>query len=64
MNNPASGAVMRKLRMVYRYSYVEQWMPKNIPVTFRMYQLNLDGRTGMVYRKYWDASCVHFVEKF
>lgn len=40
-NNPASGAVMRKLGMRYCYSYREQWMPKNISVLFRMYQLDL-----------------------
>ena len=34
---------MRKIGMTYRYSYKEQWQPKNILVTFRMYQLNLDG---------------------
>lgn len=40
-NNPASGAVMRKLGMRYCYSYREQWMPKNLSVLFRMYQLDL-----------------------
>lgn len=43
INNPNSGKVMRKLGMSYRYSYIERWQPKNILVTFRMYQLNLDG---------------------
>ena len=43
VNNPYSGYVMRKIGMNYRYSYKEQWQPKNILVTFRMYQLNLDG---------------------
>lgn len=28
--------------MLYRYSYIEQWQPKNILVTFRIYQLNLN----------------------
>lgn len=41
-NNPRSGKVMKKIGMTYRYSYEEQWQPKNIRVTFRMYQLNLD----------------------
>lgn len=27
--------------MSYQYSYEELWQPKNFPVTFRMYQLNL-----------------------
>ncbi len=39
-NNPRSGAVMQKLGMTYRYSYHEQWQPKDFPVTFRMYQLD------------------------
>lgn len=43
VNNPASGAVMKKLGMTYRYSYKELWQPKNILVTFRVYQLDLDG---------------------
>ena len=49
--------------MQYRYSYVEQWQPKNIPVTFRMYQLNLDGNTDRVYKKYWETYPTHFIEK-
>lgn len=61
-NNPRSGGVMIQLGMQYQYSYEEQWMPKNIPVIFRMYQLNLDGKKGRVYKKYWDMSDVHFVE--
>jgi RimJ/RimL family protein N-acetyltransferase len=40
VNNPRSGEVMKKLGMTYKYSYVEQWQPKDIPVTFRLYQLN------------------------
>lgn len=61
-NNPRSGNVMRKLGMTYCYSYEEQWQPKNFPVIFRMYQLNLDGNTDSVYRKYWDTSENHFIE--
>lgn len=63
VKNPRSGEVMRRLGMTYRYSYEEQWQPKDIPVIFRMYQLNLDGRTERVYRKYWDQSKLRFVEK-
>lgn len=37
IKNPRSGEVMKKLGMIYQYSYEEQWQPKNIPVTFRMY---------------------------
>ena len=45
---------MKRIGMKYCYSYVEQWRPKNFPVTFRMYQLNLDGEGGRVYQKYRD----------
>ena len=53
IHNPYSGEVMKKIDMSYRYSYKEQWQPKNILVTFRMYQLNLDGieRTYTEYQK-------------
>lgn len=61
VNNPHSGGVMRKLGMQYQYSYEEQWQPKNILVTFRMYQLNLDGKDRM-YRAYWEQY-PHFVEE-
>ena len=64
VNTPRSGKVMRRLGMRYRYSYKEQWQPKNFPVTFRMYQLNFDGRDQNVYRKYWDLSAVRFIEDF
>ena len=62
LNNPASGRVMQKLGMTYRYSYVEQWQPKDISVTFRMYQLNLDGMDGRVYMGYWNKYKNHFKE--
>lgn len=52
VKNPNSGLVMRKLGMVYQYSYKEQWQPKNIPVTFRMYQMNLHCPESFVYEKY------------
>lgn len=54
---------MRQIGMHYCYSYVEQWQPKNFPVTFRMYQLNLDGRGDRVYSAYWDRYKTHFVEE-
>lgn len=62
VNNPRSGAVMRRIGMRYRYTYQELVQPKNQLVTFRLYQLNLDGREERVYQKYWHASAVHFVE--
>lgn len=61
-NNPRSGNVMKKVGMKYCYSYEEQWQPKNFPVIFRMYQLNFDGNTDFVYRKYWNESENHFIE--
>lgn len=63
-NNPRSGNVMKKVGMKYCYSYEEQWQPKDFPVIFRMYQLNLDGNTDFVYKKYWNESENHFVEQF
>ena len=54
---------MKRLGMKYRYSYQEQWQPKNIQVIFRMYQLNLDGREDRVYSAYWDRYETHFVEE-
>lgn len=62
VNNPKSGAVMRRLGMTYMYSYKEQWQPKDFPVIFRMYQLNFDGEKERVYKKYWDMYEEHFVE--
>lgn len=63
VNNPRSGAVMKRLGMRYQYSYEEQWQPKNTLVLFRMYQLNLDGNTSRVYKRYWSRSSAHFIEK-
>ena len=60
--NPRSGRVMQRLGMRYCYSYQERWMPKDIQVTFRMYQLNLDGDPQRVYRGYWDRYPVHGIE--
>lgn len=62
-NNPRSGGVMIQLGMQYKYSFEEQWQPKNILVTFRMYQLNFHAGSPEVYTKYWDHSSVHFIEK-
>lgn len=61
VNNPRSGKVMEKIGMKYQYSYHEQCQPKDILVTFRMYQINLDGQQDRVYREYWDKYS-HFVE--
>lgn len=63
VNNPRSGGVMRQVGMKYQYSYEEQWQPKDFLATFRMYQLNFDETDNSVFKKYWDNSTVHFVEK-
>ncbi|MCI8387060.1 MAG: GNAT family N-acetyltransferase [Clostridiales bacterium] len=60
--NPRSGEVMKRLGMKYQYSYEEQVQPKDVLVTFRMYQLNLDCNEDRVYKKYWDISKAHFIE--
>lgn len=62
INNSRSGNVMKRLGMLYQYSYIEQWQPKNIPVTFRMYQLNFDKSIKFVYKKYWNNSERSFIE--
>lgn len=63
INNPRSGAVMKNIGMTYKYSYEEQWQPKDILVTFRMFQLNLDGQDNRTYMEYWDRYSVHYVEE-
>ena len=62
VNNPRSGNVMKKIGMVYQYSYEEQWQPKDKLVTFRMYQLNFSNESGNIYKKYWNKYPVHFIE--
>lgn len=63
VNNPRSGGVMKQIGMTYCYTYREQWQPKNFPVDFRMYQLNLDGQVDRVYRGYWDQYPEHWIEE-
>ena len=53
---------MQNLGMEYKYSYEEHWQPKDFQVTFRMYQLNLDGQEDRVYEKYWNLYKTHFIE--
>ena len=62
VNNPRSGGVMQSLGMRYCYSYEEIWQPKNFPVIFRLYQLDLDGQHHLDYDKYWNQFPKHFVE--
>ena len=61
--NPASGRVMEKLGMTYQYSYKELWQPKNKWVTYRLYQLNLDGNRSRSYQGYWNRYPNHFIEE-
>lgn len=63
INNPKSGEVMKRLGMIYQYSYKERWQPKDILVTFRMYQLTFDRQNDRTFLKYWEQYPVHFVEK-
>lgn len=63
INNARSGEVMKRLGMKYQYSYKKKCQPKDILVTFRMYQLNLDLNDTRVYSEYWNSSVVRFVEK-
>ena len=56
IKNPRSGNVMKRLGMLYQYSYKEQWQPKNILTTFCMDQLNFDGQDKRVYKGYLDQS--------
>lgn len=63
VNNPRSGAVMKKIGMTYQYTYEELCHPKEILVHFRMYQLNFDGQKDRVFRKYWERFPVHFIEE-
>ena len=62
VRNPHSGDLMRRLGMNYQYTYEEQWQPKDVPVTFRMYQLNFDNGSIRRYDRYWIISKVHYVE--
>ncbi|MEI0749069.1 GNAT family N-acetyltransferase [Brachyspira pulli] len=61
-NNIASGEVMKKIGMTYKYSYEELWQPKNFSVVFRMYQLNLDDNKERVYKGYLEKYSNHFIE--
>ncbi|CAM2898517.1 hypothetical protein [Helicobacter burdigaliensis] len=63
IKNIASGKVMQKLNMCYKYSYKELWQPKNIKVIFRFYQLNLDENKERIYRGYLEKY-PHFIEQF
>lgn len=60
--NPRSGAVMQRLGMHYAYSYTELWQLKNIPVVFRMYQINFDPAAPL-YTAYRAQTARWFIEE-
>lgn len=60
--NPRSGAVMQRIGMKYCYSYREQWLPKNLSVVFRLYQLNFTAPGDFVFMGYWHQYPDHMVE--
>lgn len=62
IHNPRSGNVMKSVGMSYKYSYKELWQPKNLLITFRMYQLNFDGNDSRIYKEYWNRYGNHFIE--
>lgn len=62
VNNIGSGKVMQKAGLQYKYSFVEVVQPKNVQVTFKMYQLNFDKNDTSTYVKYWEMYDNHFVE--
>lgn len=61
IKNIGSGKVMKKIGMTYRYSYKEQWQPKDKLVTFRMYQYDFKSLVK-TYDKYWYKYPEHFIE--
>lgn len=63
VNNPASGAVMRKLGMFLSNIVTKNFVqPKNISVIFRMYQLTLNAPDDQTYYEYWNLHPHHFIE--
>ena len=63
VNNPASGAVAKKIGMTHYLLYRERPAAQDIRVIFRLWQVNLDGRDERIFRKYWDNASVRFVEQ-
>lgn len=63
IKNPRSGNVMKNIGMTYRYSYEEQWQPKDITVVFRMYQLDFNDSGNQSYMGYWNKYSNHFIER-
>lgn len=63
IENKFSGAVMKKSGFTYRYSYREQWMPKNKEVIFRMYQMDFVENVE-TYKGYADKQQNYLIEDF
>lgn len=59
-SNPASGRVMERCGMTYRYAYRERWQPKDFDVVFKMYQIDLAAGVE-TYRGYWERYPEHWV---
>lgn len=62
IHNLHSGYVMRSIGMVYKYSYVEFWKPKEFYVTFRMYQLDFKDDQPL-FDEYKNLYPYNFVEQ-
>lgn len=58
--NAASGRVMERCGMTYRYSYRERWQPKDLEVVFKLYQIDFAPDVP-TYSGYWDRYPQHWV---
>lgn len=58
--NVASGYVMKRCGMTYRYSYCERWQPKDIDVVFKLYQIDF-ARDVPTFSGYWERYPQHWV---
>lgn len=58
--NVASGRVMERCGMTYRYSYRERWQPKDIDVVFKLYQIDFAPDVP-TYPGYWERYPQHWV---
>ncbi|MFQ9917751.1 MAG: hypothetical protein ACLRWQ_16460 [Flavonifractor plautii] len=54
---------MKKLGMVYQYSYEDSGSPRTSRCCSGSYQMDLDGNSGRPYLQYWEQSRVHMVEQ-
>lgn len=58
--NAASGRVMERCGMTYRYTYRERWQPKDIDVVFKLYQIDF-AQDAPTYPGYWGCYPQHWV---